>query len=110
MSRALTVAASGAALVLLGSAPAPADVSAAAACGGYDYCLSTTNGSATVYLEKLAGGAGEVCDDASDGMRAKATVSYNGQTLNLRTASGFGSCGPSQHLHPTPARSGTYTW
>lgn len=130
MLRKLTVAAAGAALVLLGATPANA--AEAAACGGYDYCLSTTNGSATLYLEKLAGGAWDVCDDASDGMRAKATVTYNGQTLNLQTASGFGSCGNSQNLHPTPAsgarisvrvwvqdgangaaryaRSGTYTW
>lgn len=102
MLRSLIVAAGGAALVLLGAPPAQAADAAAAPCG-YEVCLGTTNGSATLYLNKYGGGAWFVCDDDADGMRAKATVRYNGQTLNLQTTSGEGSCSGSQNLHPTPA-------
>ncbi|GGS25977.1 hypothetical protein AB0E75_02355 [Streptomyces griseoviridis] len=101
----LIITTAGAALAVgLAATQVHAAGAGAAACG-YDVCESTTNGSATLYLDRWAGGVWEVCDDASDGMRAKATVRYGGQTLNLQTTAGYGSCSSGQSLYPTP-RSG----
>lgn len=86
----LIITAAGAALALgLSTTQVHAAGTQTSACG-YDVCASTTNGSATLYLERAAGGVWDVCDDASDGMRAKATVRYAGQTLNLQTTAGWG--------------------
>ncbi|MFF7652810.1 hypothetical protein ACFZCY_23820 [Streptomyces sp. NPDC007983] len=132
-SRLITLAAAATAAAALGlpATQAHAIGTGTSACG-YDVCLSTTNNSATLYLDRWAGAEWQVCDDASDGMRAKATVSYAGQTLNLQTTGGYGACSSSQSFYPSPssgdvisyrvwvqdgangsaryARSGSYTW
>lgn len=98
----LIAAASGTALALsLTSLPAQA-AETRSACG-YDVCLSTANGSATLYLDRSAGGVWNVCDDAPDGMRSMAEVRYAGQVIRLQTASGYGSCSSDGYLYPTPA-------
>ncbi|XVS61841.1 hypothetical protein ACQPYE_26575 [Actinosynnema sp. CA-299493] len=88
--------------MLLVPAQAQASEVDAAACG-YDKCLSTTNGSATLYLERLAGSQWQVCDDAKDGMRARAPVQYSLDSLTLEAVGGWGSCSSPQSLYPTPA-------
>ncbi|MEU2897017.1 hypothetical protein ACWC4E_18080 [Streptomyces sp. NPDC001273] len=130
----MIIGAAGAALALglgLSTTQVHAADARASACG-YDVCASTTNGSATLYLDRWAGSVWDVCDDARDGMRAMATVRYAGQTLNLQTTAGEGSCSSPRSFYPTPgsgatisytvwvqdgangtprySRSGSYTW
>ncbi|GHF33304.1 hypothetical protein GCM10018772_68660 [Streptomyces fumanus] len=114
----------------LGATTVPAQASESKA--AFDYVLSTTNGSASVYVNRDSGGGWQVCDDDSDGMRAIAEVRYSTQVLRLQTTSGYGSCSSEQYLYPRPVygakisvkvwvqdgangtprypNSGTYTW
>ncbi|GAA1170624.1 hypothetical protein GCM10009654_29790 [Streptomyces hebeiensis] len=89
----------------LGATAVPAQASASKA--AFEYVLSTTNGSATVYVHRDAGGGWSVCDDDSDGMRAMAEVRYNGQVLRLQTTSGYGSCSSDVNLYPSPVYGAT---
>ncbi|MBP2400587.1 hypothetical protein [Streptomyces syringium] len=103
LHRTLVGAACGTALAL-GVAAAPAQAARTPAMCGFEVCLSTTNGSATLYFDRYGASAWKVCDDAPDGRRAMAEVrGPSGQVLRLRTADGFGSCSPEQVLHPEPS-------
>jgi hypothetical protein len=96
-----SVLASGAVLAGALTGVSPAQAVPSAPCG-YDVCLSTTNGSATLYFDRFSGGSWTVCDDKKDGFRAKATVRHGGQILTLEAAGGWGDCSSPRSLYPSP--------
>ncbi|MFK0258420.1 hypothetical protein [Streptomyces sp. NPDC090445] len=101
--RTLAAAACGTALAL-GIAATPAHAGEAGPACGYEVCLGTTNGSATLYFDRYGGSTWQVCDDAPDGKRAIAEVrSPSGQVLRLQAAGGYGTCSTQQTLYPAPA-------